>query len=39
MSKNMKQKFNFVNIAGGVFHDITPSIIMQPFTNTAAQAA
>lgn len=30
MSRKMKQTFNFVNIAGGAFHDITPSIMMQP---------
>ena len=27
MSKRMKQRFNFVNIAGGVYHDVTPTVI------------
>ncbi len=34
MSKNMKWKFNFVNIASGVFHDITSYVIAQPYSNT-----
>ena len=39
MSQNMKRKFNFVNIAGGVFHDITPSLIVQSNTTASAHAA
>ena len=40
MSKKMKQKFNFVNIAGGVFHDVTPYILTQPYNiGTIAHAA
>ena len=31
MSTSMKRKFNFVNIAGGVFHDVTSYIITQPY--------
>ena len=31
MSRKMKQKFNFVNISGGVFHDVTPYVITQPY--------
>ena len=27
MSKSMKQLFGFVNIAGGMFHDITDKVI------------
>ena len=39
MSTKMRQKFNFVNISGGVFHDVTASIIMQPCTTSFAHAA
>lgn len=28
MSKDMRQQFNFVNIAGNAFHDITDDVIM-----------
>ena len=31
MSTSMKRKFNFVNIAGGVFQDVTPDVISQPY--------
>ena len=34
MSTSMKRKFNFVNIAGGVFQDVTPDIISQPYNTT-----
>ena len=27
MSKNMKQTFGFVNVEGGVIHDITPTVL------------
>ncbi len=27
----MKTKFNFVNIAGGVYHDITNDVINTPY--------
>jgi hypothetical protein len=41
MSTNMKRKFNFVNIAGGVYTDVTPTVIQTQYTcNTrAAEAA
>jgi hypothetical protein len=41
MSTNMKRKFNFVNIAGGVYTDVTPTLIDTNYTlNTmAAEAA
>lgn len=32
MSTKMKRKFNFVNIAGGVYHDVTPMILNNTFT-------
>lgn len=32
MSKQMKRNFNFVNIAGGVHHDITRTVILQPYS-------
>ena len=35
MSKNMKRKFNFVNIAGGVYTDVTQAIVNEPNTATA----
>lgn len=38
MSRNMKRKFNFVNIAGGVYTDITHSLVNTPNTITAALA-
>jgi hypothetical protein len=38
MSRNMKQKFNFVNISGGVYTDITHSLINTPNTITAPLA-
>ena len=31
MSRKMKTKFNFVNIAGGVYHDITNDVINTPY--------
>jgi hypothetical protein len=30
MSTSMKRRFNFVNIEGGVYQDITPDIVSQP---------
>jgi hypothetical protein len=27
MSRNMMRQFNFVNIAGGAYHDVTPAIL------------
>ena len=38
MSTNMKQKFNFVNIAGGVYTDITQALIDEPNASTANAA-
>ena len=39
MSTKMKRKFNFVNIAGGVYHDVTTTTIETNYTvNTAAAA-
>jgi len=38
MSRRMKQKFNFVNIAGNAFHDITNAITLNEY-NITAQAA
>jgi hypothetical protein len=34
MSRRMKQKFNFVNIEGGTFHDITTFALTHPYTTT-----
>jgi hypothetical protein len=39
MSKNMKHKFRFVNISGGVYHDVTDSAISSEYNTTAAAAA
>jgi hypothetical protein len=40
MSTNMKRKFNFVNIAGGVYHDVTPTLIHTNYTqNSVVMAA
>lgn len=38
MSTNMKRKFNFVNIAGGVYTDITQALVDEPNTSTANAA-
>ncbi len=32
MSTKMRHRFNFVNIAGGAYHDITPNIVQTEFT-------
>jgi len=34
MSKAMKHRFNFVNIAGGVYHDVTPEVLTRTPTPT-----
>ena len=42
MSKNMKRKFNFVNVAAGAFSDIvdvTSSVLVTDFNTTSAHAA
>ena len=40
MSRQMKRRFNFVNIAGGVYHDVTTTTINSKYTiNTFATAA
>ena len=40
MSKQMKRRFNFVNIAGGVYHDVTTATILTNYTvNTIAATA
>ncbi len=31
MFKKMKTKLNFVNIAGGVYHDITNNVVNTPY--------
>jgi hypothetical protein len=36
MSRRMKQKFNFVNIAGNAFNDITSDIILNEYHNSAS---
>jgi len=38
MSTNMKKKFGFVNIEGGVWHDVTPTAIASPYSLNAAAA-
>jgi len=32
MSKQMCRRFNFVNIASGIYHDVTPAIINTQYT-------
>jgi hypothetical protein len=39
MSTNMKQKFCFVNISGGVYHDVTDKTISTEYNTAAAAAA
>ncbi|KAL3793071.1 hypothetical protein HJC23_003079 [Cyclotella cryptica] len=38
MSKDMKRKFQFVNISGGVFHDVTEVAVASAYTVNAAAA-
>ena len=38
MTRNMKRKFGFVNIAGGIYHDVTDTMITTQY-NTFAVAA
>ena len=38
MTRSMKQKFGFVNISGGVYHDITPLVIVTPYESFATAA-
>ena len=39
MSTKMKQRFNFVNVEGGVFHDVTTAVVNDSYvTNDTAQA-
>ena len=38
MTRSMKQKFGFVNILGGVYHDITPVVIATPYESFASAA-
>jgi hypothetical protein len=39
MTRSMQQKFGFVNISGGVYHDITPLVVATPYDETFATAA
>ena len=36
MSRDMKTRFNFVNVAGGAYHDITDSVIVMDYHNAPA---
>ncbi len=38
MSTNMKQKFNFVNIAGGAYHDVTAQVLDSDYATTDTPA-
>jgi hypothetical protein len=38
MSRDMKQKFQFVNISGGVFHDVTLEVVATEYSVNAAAA-
>ena len=33
MSTKMRHRFNFVNIAGGAYHDVTENVVNTPFTH------
>ena len=39
MSKNMKRSFNFVNVEGGVLHNITKEVVELSFENEHASCA
>ena len=36
MSRDMKTRFNFVNVAGGAYHDVTDSVIVTDYQAAAA---
>jgi hypothetical protein len=38
MSKHMKKHFRFVNISGGVYHDITDEVVATEYNVNAAAA-
>ena len=38
MSRKMKQKFNFINIAGNAFHDITTELVLSEYSTTTPAA-
>ena len=38
MSKSMKKVFNFVNVEGGVYHDVTSPMVNVPYLAAAATA-
>jgi hypothetical protein len=38
MSTNMKHKFRFVNVSGGVYHDVTADTLASEYNTTAATA-
>jgi hypothetical protein len=38
MSQHMKKTFRFVNIAGGVYHDITEEVVAMEYTVNAVAA-
>lgn len=38
MSKNLKRQFGFVNVSGGMFHDVTEAIVSSSY-NLHALAA
>ena len=39
MSRKMKQHFQFVNISGGVYTDVTEEVIPLPYHSSLATAA
>ena len=39
MSRSMKKMFGFVNVEGGVYHDVTNTVMAMPYQNTGAAAA
>ena len=38
MSKTMKKVLNFVNVERGVYHDVTSTMINEPYSQAAATA-
>lgn len=39
MSTSMQKTFNFVNVEGGVFHDVTETLLTLPYSNSLSPAA
>ena len=39
MSTSMQKTFGFVNVEGGVFHDVTDTLLTLPYSNSISPAS